>query len=416
MIVNSSQGGGSKDTWVLDDGSATDLAPGTLPTHRPPRLPDVRYGGWHGQAQQQQQQSRAPGAADARPDRPGAVLARPRPDARRAHRADARRRVSRRRRRACRASAGSRSAGRACSRSSAPSRPSTARRATAGSRSTGRRGARRASRSEPARARRGRPAADARHRQPRLDRLVRRPRARARRTLRDVISTEMWEALNSFYLVARPLRPPAALPTGPYSRLPGGQGALRAVLGTRRPHDAARRGPRVPRGRRPHRGGRHGAADAARRAPAQDRSTRRAPTPATRARRSRCCRPSAAFRPTAARPASAPSLRLGRAVPALRGRLPGLGRLLGRGAARRAVGRRRAAALLPAGAAARAADRRPRAPAPHARTRRRRSTRCSPGYRMSSSSSIKMSTSATSRSPPWPRSICRRRHDAAYRA
>jgi uncharacterized circularly permuted ATP-grasp superfamily protein len=55
MIVNSSQGGGSKDTWVLDDGSVGDLAPGTLPTHRPPRLPDVRYGGWHGQAQQQQQ-------------------------------------------------------------------------------------------------------------------------------------------------------------------------------------------------------------------------------------------------------------------------------------------------------------------------------------------------------------------------
>jgi uncharacterized circularly permuted ATP-grasp superfamily protein len=60
MIVNSSQGGGSKDTWVLDDGSAGDLAPGTLPSHRPPRLPDVRYGGWHGQAQQQQQ-SRAHG-------------------------------------------------------------------------------------------------------------------------------------------------------------------------------------------------------------------------------------------------------------------------------------------------------------------------------------------------------------------
>jgi uncharacterized circularly permuted ATP-grasp superfamily protein len=56
MIVNSSQGGGSKDTWVLDDGSAADRADlGTLPAHRPPRLPDVRYGAWHGQAQQQQQ-------------------------------------------------------------------------------------------------------------------------------------------------------------------------------------------------------------------------------------------------------------------------------------------------------------------------------------------------------------------------
>jgi uncharacterized circularly permuted ATP-grasp superfamily protein len=59
MIVNSSQGGGSKDTWVLDNPdppSQGDLAPGTLPAHRPPRLPDVRYGAWHNQAQQQQQQ------------------------------------------------------------------------------------------------------------------------------------------------------------------------------------------------------------------------------------------------------------------------------------------------------------------------------------------------------------------------
>ncbi|MDQ6775010.1 MAG: circularly permuted type 2 ATP-grasp protein [Actinomycetota bacterium] len=64
MVVNSSQGGGSKDTWVLDDGSAVDLVPGTLPAQRPPpRLPDVRYGGWRGQAQQQQQQ----GAIDTNP-------------------------------------------------------------------------------------------------------------------------------------------------------------------------------------------------------------------------------------------------------------------------------------------------------------------------------------------------------------
>jgi uncharacterized circularly permuted ATP-grasp superfamily protein len=63
MIVNSSQGGGSKDTWVLDDDSAAERAdPGTLPAHRPPRLPDVRYGGWHGQEQQQQQQQRRTGA------------------------------------------------------------------------------------------------------------------------------------------------------------------------------------------------------------------------------------------------------------------------------------------------------------------------------------------------------------------
>jgi uncharacterized circularly permuted ATP-grasp superfamily protein len=57
MIVNSSQGGGSKDTWVLGEEGHADVVPGTLPSHRPPRLPDVRYGGWHNQAQQQQQQT-----------------------------------------------------------------------------------------------------------------------------------------------------------------------------------------------------------------------------------------------------------------------------------------------------------------------------------------------------------------------
>jgi uncharacterized circularly permuted ATP-grasp superfamily protein len=56
MIVNSSQGGGSKDTWVLDDDSAGDRPDTGKLQQRPPRLPDVRYGGWHEQAQQQQQQ------------------------------------------------------------------------------------------------------------------------------------------------------------------------------------------------------------------------------------------------------------------------------------------------------------------------------------------------------------------------
>jgi uncharacterized circularly permuted ATP-grasp superfamily protein len=55
MIVNSSQGGGSKDTWILEDGVGDRPDHSTLPSHRPPRLPDVRYGGWHEQAQQQQQ-------------------------------------------------------------------------------------------------------------------------------------------------------------------------------------------------------------------------------------------------------------------------------------------------------------------------------------------------------------------------
>jgi uncharacterized circularly permuted ATP-grasp superfamily protein len=54
MIVNSSQGGGSKDTWVLaepeDDGhrpAAEALAP--------PALPGIRQAAWRGQQQQQQQ-------------------------------------------------------------------------------------------------------------------------------------------------------------------------------------------------------------------------------------------------------------------------------------------------------------------------------------------------------------------------
>jgi uncharacterized circularly permuted ATP-grasp superfamily protein len=58
MIVNSSRGGGSKDTWVLEE---RDLAErneaGGFPVAdtQPPALPDLRYGEWAGQQQQQQQ-------------------------------------------------------------------------------------------------------------------------------------------------------------------------------------------------------------------------------------------------------------------------------------------------------------------------------------------------------------------------
>jgi hypothetical protein len=57
MIVNSSQGGGSKDTWVLagDPGdSDAALATGEF---APPRLPGLRQADWRGQQQQQQQSS-----------------------------------------------------------------------------------------------------------------------------------------------------------------------------------------------------------------------------------------------------------------------------------------------------------------------------------------------------------------------
>lgn len=58
MIVNSSRGGGSKDTWVLEDeGGADRSGEGGFPVPDtfPPALPDLRYGGWTGQQQQQQQ-------------------------------------------------------------------------------------------------------------------------------------------------------------------------------------------------------------------------------------------------------------------------------------------------------------------------------------------------------------------------
>lgn len=55
MIVNSSRGGGSKDTWVLEDSGTPDDAAERVPIPQPlpPVLPEVRYGGWSGQQQQQ---------------------------------------------------------------------------------------------------------------------------------------------------------------------------------------------------------------------------------------------------------------------------------------------------------------------------------------------------------------------------
>jgi uncharacterized circularly permuted ATP-grasp superfamily protein len=56
LIVNSSRGGGSKDTWVLEDGDNADHAGPPIADTQPPALPDLRYGAWTGQQQQQQQQ------------------------------------------------------------------------------------------------------------------------------------------------------------------------------------------------------------------------------------------------------------------------------------------------------------------------------------------------------------------------
>ena len=48
LIVNSSRGGGSKDTWVLEDGDDADRARARIPIAdtQPPALPDLRYGAW----------------------------------------------------------------------------------------------------------------------------------------------------------------------------------------------------------------------------------------------------------------------------------------------------------------------------------------------------------------------------------
>jgi uncharacterized circularly permuted ATP-grasp superfamily protein len=54
MIVNSSQGGGSKDTWVLAEGDGA-LTDGAAEQLAPPPLPGMRQAGWRGQEQQQQQ-------------------------------------------------------------------------------------------------------------------------------------------------------------------------------------------------------------------------------------------------------------------------------------------------------------------------------------------------------------------------
>ena len=228
-------------------------------------------------------------------------------------------------------------------------------------------------------------------------------RARERgRTMRDVISTEMWEALNSFYLLARALRPRRRRCRPARTR------------STRRSRSAARCSGACSTGRccatraapswRPAAASRRPTwccgccASRSRRAPRDGD-----PPGATRPRRWRCCTPSAASRPTAARSARAPTVGAGRALPALRLRLPGVGRLVGRGA-----GAPRSTA----------ADAQPRSSPPVLRLGRliadlelqRRAPDAGPavesrswsGCRTSWSWSIVTSTRAILRSPRWP--------------
>ena len=56
MIVNSSQGGGSKDTWVLEADAEAHAQTPSLAAWEPPKMPGLPLGGsWSSQQQQQQQ-------------------------------------------------------------------------------------------------------------------------------------------------------------------------------------------------------------------------------------------------------------------------------------------------------------------------------------------------------------------------
>ncbi|MCW2994230.1 MAG: circularly permuted type 2 ATP-grasp protein [Conexibacter sp.] len=70
MIVNSSRGGGSKDTWVLEEDTGADVPrEGDTQLHEvmPTNMPGLRYGSeWTGQQQQQQQRRAEVGRQDPR--------------------------------------------------------------------------------------------------------------------------------------------------------------------------------------------------------------------------------------------------------------------------------------------------------------------------------------------------------------
>ena len=368
MIVNSSRGGGSKDTWVLEDGDErADARPRPRsPTPLPPALPDLRYGGWTAQQQQQQQQARLMLA----PHRPRALLAGPQPRARRVHRARRRRRLP------ARAPGPARGARRACS---SAGRSSSRCSASSGD------GAR-------ARARR-RCAPDARRRaQPGSMRAsVERAREGAR-TVRDVISAEMWEAINTTALYLRGAGTPAWLaPGGPVPRLPAtSRSAVALIWGL-----AERTMLRDEAQGFLDAGGLIEVADMVLRMlrvalPPGDESAAGAT-----ATRSRCCRRSAASRPSCARCRRRRTRGRSRAsccssAPTPTASPPASTRCT------RLRGGRREPARLQAGAAPQPAGRRPRVPAPCTARRRRDLARSARRCSRSSRASTRTSPSATS--------------------
>ena len=153
--------------------------------------------------------------------------------------------------------------------------------------------------------------------------------------VRDVVSREMWQSLNTLYLELDTSDLGSALRTGPVLGLLVRARALRALVGPRRRDDAARSGLRLPLRRPPRRGREHDAAHAAgldravaRRAAGRGRPGRGAAAGDRRARG------------LPALGAGAGRRLSGRALLALRAELPALGRGRARAPAREAPRRR----------------------------------------------------------------------------
>ena len=203
MIVNSSRGGGSKDTWVLEDGRGRRARPGRrFPSRCRRRCRTCATAA--GPARRSSSNSSS--ATDAGADRPRALLAGPQPRARRVHRARRRRRLPARApgpaatpRRA------SSSAGRSCVAMLDAERAPPATHDEALQRLTLDADAPGSMRASVERAREG------------------------ARTVRDVISAEMWEAINTTALTcATRTRRDWLAPGGPHLACRVRQGARRA--------------------------------------------------------------------------------------------------------------------------------------------------------------------------------------------
>ena len=303
MIVNSSQGGGSKDTWVLEDGDARRRPRRPADRrHAAAGLPDLRYGGWHGQPSSNSRPASSRLAARRRRTaEPALMLARIAQElfwlGRDLTRAEFTARMLDGAFHADVAgvqghdSAGSRS-GVSFWPDRRQARSAIARRRAATSRRHARPGAsdQLTLDAELRRARRSTAAS-----------IVACTRGSAR-TLRDVItprcgrrstrSTCARAATTCSPALRRPARTRSTRRSRSAARCSGDSPTV----------DAARRGEVLPRGRRPDRDGRHGAADAARgdaRAPPAERRTPRLGA-GRRRRADRCCRRSAASTPTGA--------------------------------------------------------------------------------------------------------------------